>query len=487
MNITEWWELQDSSRQRNIKIAGGLAALLFIMWMMPGKGKSEAPETISPVEVDILGDDKGAGDLQQMAGEMKVMKDEYQKMARSYDQLSRQLSNLRNSLAAATSLKENPEQLSALVDEMNKIKEDMDEMREGGQMGGAPQSGTAPVQLVLGGQDAGSDSGESGSQTLSNPFSDLTSDDPGQIVSYDPLSSVQGAISEEAKEKTGGGSGRFPFMKDGNLERPPPQIVIEEASYTKPKPARSGGSRPGQSTRDQRGEALAGPEAKSVYLPSGTLFEGVLINGMDAPTSSGAASEPYPATIRLTSLAHLPNRFKTNVKDCMVLAAGFGRLDSERVHMRTEMMSCVLVDGGIIDIPIDGYITGEDGKVGMRGIVVERTGQLLMRAALAGLGSGFSSALEPQRVSSIRTGDDAGTIEYETPETSEVLKAGAYSGASQAMENLSEYYLKRADQIFPIIEVEAMRVVTIHLTKGVALDTLDDSHHGPLAKNQSER
>ena len=56
-----------------------------------------------------------------------------------------------------------------------------------------------------------------------------------------------------------------------------------------------------------------------------------------------------------------------------------------------------------------------------------------------------------------------------------------------AMEKLADFYLQRADQIFPIIEVDAMRTVTVHLTAGVKLQTLDGGVHGALVKNESKR
>jgi len=488
MDLKEWWELKDSKTQRSIKIGGGLALVFLVMWMMPGREKSEAPDAVSPIEVSVLGDDKGAGDIQQLASKLKVLEAEFDREKRQKEQINRRVQTLQNALAAATNLKENPEQLSALVDEINRLKEDMTDIRESGSLSQGQGSAAPPVQLVLGGEKAGAATG--GAQpdsagSISNPFSDVTSGDPGPIAKYDPLASVQGAISDTSKEG-GGGSSRFSFMKDNNLERPPPKIVIEEPERAAARPDRTNGSRPSQSSRDRRGEELGPAPPPTIYIPSGSLFEGILLNGMDAPTSSGAASEPYPVTIRLTSLAFLPNKFTTNVRECLVLAAGFGRLDSERVHLRTEMMSCILADSSVIDLPISGYITGEDGKVGLRGLVVERTGQLLMRAGLAGLGAGLSEAMQPQRVQSVQTGDNAGGIQFEPPDTSDVLTVGAYAGAATAMEKLSDYYLKRADQIFPIIEIDAMRKVTIHLTRGVEMKTLEGSTHGALARNESQ-
>jgi len=189
-------------------------------------------------------------------------------------------------------------------------------------------------------------------------------------------------------------------------------------------------------------------------------------------------------TIRLTSLAFLPNRFSTNVRECFVVAAGVGRLDDERVHLRTERLSCVNQTGQIIDIPLEGYITGEDGKVGLRGTVVERTGALLARSALAGLASGLSSALAPQWRRSVQTGDNAGGVEFVAPDMGEVLEVGAYAGAAEAMERIADFYLSRAEEIFPIIELDAMRQLTIHLTKGATLKLTDGATWGNLADTQ---
>ena len=186
-------------------------------------------------------------------------------------------------------------------------------------------------------------------------------------------------------------------------------------------------------------------------------------------------------TVRLTSLAFLPNQFSTNVRECFVIAAGVGRLDDERVHLRTERLSCVNPGGQIIDIPLEGYITGEDGKVGLRGTVVERTGALLARSALAGLASGLSTALTPQWRRSVQTGDNAGGVSFEAPDSGEVLEVAAYQGAANAMESIANFYMDRADEIFPIIELDAMRQLTIHLTRGATLKLTENATWGNLA------
>lgn len=51
-----------------------------------------------------------------------------------------------------------------------------------------------------------------------------------------------------------------------------------------------------------------GARAGDVYLPSGSILTGVLLNGMDAPTTSAARHDPFPSTLRLKWSALLPNR-----------------------------------------------------------------------------------------------------------------------------------------------------------------------------------
>jgi len=44
------------------------------------------------------------------------------------------------------------------------------------------------------------------------------------------------------------------------------------------------------------------------------------------------------------------------------------------------------------------------------------------------------------------------------------------SGFGTALEKISDWYLKRADETYPIIEIDAKRVVEIILTEGVELE-----------------
>ena len=68
-------------------------------------------------------------------------------------------------------------------------------------------------------------------------------------------------------------------------------------------------------------------------------------------------------------------------------------LGSERAYLRAETLTCVRTDGGVIEVPLDAYAVGEDGKVGIRGGLVSKQGALLAKALQAGFLTAFSKVL----------------------------------------------------------------------------------------------
>lgn len=208
--------------------------------------------------------------------------------------------------------------------------------------------------------------------------------------------------------------------------------------------------------------------APATFIPAGSIIEGVLLNGMDAPTSGVANKNPVPALLRVAKEAILPNRFRENVRECFVIVAGEGELSSERVKMRSETISCVRVDGGIIEAAIDGYVTGEDGKVGMRGRLVSKQGSILAKTFVSGLASGIAQVMTPQSVPQLSL-STSGTYQTVQPNLGDAGQAGLYQGLSQSANQLSKFWLDMAQQMFPVLEVDAGRKATLILVRGTYL------------------
>ncbi|WP_338167289.1 TrbI/VirB10 family protein [Vibrio sp. 10N] len=243
--------------------------------------------------------------------------------------------------------------------------------------------------------------------------------------------------------------------------------------------AASSNTEPVASVSEERNEALLmiiEPEVAAVsegqseiYLPKGAMLTGVLITGVDAPTTSSAQEQPMPVLVRVKKEAILPN-FRTlqEVRECFALMAGYGDLGSERAHFRGESITCVKDDGTVIEQSFASYAVGEDGKAGIKGILVTRNSTVLANTMMAGFASGLASAFNVTPVPVIAT-ESNGTQQYQDVFSPSAVQGGAAKGASRAMDKLADYYLKLADAMHPVIEVSAGRTVDMVITEGTTL------------------
>lgn len=202
-----------------------------------------------------------------------------------------------------------------------------------------------------------------------------------------------------------------------------------------------------------------GKKEKTVldYLPDGTYVKAVLLNGVDAPTGQHGLQDPYPAILRIIDYANLPNNFRTDVVSCRLVGEARGSLSSNRVLIKVNTISCVKRDGSVFVKPVTGFVTGEDGKIGVSGIVVTKQGAILARMLIADLLGGFGSALK-QSVTNIAV-SPTGTVQTVNPEDS--LTAALGTGVAQTVNRLAQFYYDMAKEMFPVIEVNAGRKVDV--------------------------
>jgi len=214
-------------------------------------------------------------------------------------------------------------------------------------------------------------------------------------------------------------------------------------------------------------EADALPE-DAVLIPAGSILRGVLLSGMDAPTGRQSRRDPYPALARIKHDAILPNRYRADVRECFLVLAGYGDLASERAYLRTEAITCVREDGGAIEVPIDAYATGEDGKVGVRGRVVSKQGKLIARAMMASFVEGFSKMFSTVPITTLSTsGGQSAT--FQNVLTPQALQGAAVSGAGDALDRLANFFMDMAEEMFPVIEIDAGRSIEFVLNRGATL------------------
>ena len=223
-----------------------------------------------------------------------------------------------------------------------------------------------------------------------------------------------------------------------------------------------------KSTQVRRDEALSlnrvPGSTVTDYIPAGAFVQGRVLTGLYAATGAGASSAALPMLILLENTAILPNTWKTNVKHCHLTASATGDLSSERVFVRLDRLSCIGKTGEVLDVQVKGYLVGSDGKVGLRGKLVTRSGQAIASAISVGLLSGFGNAIS-------RSNEEIETsvIGTQTKRYTNAWLSGMGEGMTDAMDRITDYYLKLADRIFPVLEIEAGRRVEAVFSQGVLL------------------
>jgi len=206
----------------------------------------------------------------------------------------------------------------------------------------------------------------------------------------------------------------------------------------------------------------------SSQLPTGSIINGVLVTGMDAPTGQDGRRDPFPALLRVKAEAVLPNRVRADIRECFILMSGYGDLSSERAYLRGESLSCVRENGTVIESNIRGFAVGNDGKAGVRGRVVSKQGQLIARSLLAGFAEGVSNAFNLTNIPVIST-DPTDRIQWQERMSSDSLQAATLTGAGRAMERIANYYLEMAEGMYPVIEIDAGREIEFVLNGGLRL------------------
>lgn len=139
------------------------------------------------------------------------------------------------------------------------------------------------------------------------------------------------------------------------------------------------------------------------------------------------------------------------------------------------MLSCIRTDGSVIQTKLNSYVAGEDGKEGIKGRLVSKQGQLIARTMVAGFLSGMSEAFDYTPVSVLST-TTTGTVQYQENFSSEAAKSGFAEGLKNSLDRVADFYMDLADEMVPVVEINAGRQVDIIVISGTTVNV--------TAKNQ---
>ncbi|MDC7684408.1 TrbI/VirB10 family protein [Asticcacaulis sp. BYS171W] len=198
----------------------------------------------------------------------------------------------------------------------------------------------------------------------------------------------------------------------------------------------------------------------SEYVPPNSYATARVLVGVDMQTGVSGNSDPKPVLLRIRSQAFgvgMDGKFQSSdLRGCTINGAAYAELSSEKVYVKLQRITCEGKNGKFLTSPVEGYVTYK-GKTGVRGKVVRREGDYASKAFIAGTFRGLGQAMEKnvQGTISGRFGEsDAGSIINARPlSSSEIGQASVGSGVSNAGGMLADYYIKRAEQYQPVIEM----------------------------------
>lgn len=203
------------------------------------------------------------------------------------------------------------------------------------------------------------------------------------------------------------------------------------------------------------------------YVPAGTYSKAVVIGGVDANTEVGGGNaQTRVVTIRIIDNGKIPGGHTSILKDCTLLASAYGVASSERVALRGERLTCVAASGDVLETDITASIYGSDGRQDVRGRMVYPESKLLTRAfvagSLSGIGNGVANSFSTQSISPLGA--------TSTIPSADIFKYGAAQGVGKGLDKLADYYIKRAEQLQPVVQLGSGSLVTVVIQRGFYLD-----------------
>ncbi|MBB1388345.1 hypothetical protein H5185_02765 [Shewanella sp. SG44-6] len=276
-----------------------------------------------------------------------------------------------------------------------------------------------------------------------------------QIITRQPL--IKGNVLRTVTQ------GKVRSVKEtGHIEEQDVSMVtVSENSQTVKNDSKTANSAKNDKVDDKK--------EKSTWLSAGSILTGTLMNGVDAPTSGGQQSKmPMPILIRLKLEALMPNNYTLDIRECIVIATSIGDLATSRAFIRAETLSCITEDNEAIEVPLTAYAVGRDGKNGIDGTLVTKSGGLMGNAMAAGFLSGLSKAASPQAVNVVNTSPGEESL-FQSTNWASMGQSAALNGASTSFDMIAKYYLEMVDASWPVVEVLGGREVDFIVQKGLAL------------------
>ena len=205
------------------------------------------------------------------------------------------------------------------------------------------------------------------------------------------------------------------------------------------------------------------PGGPWVRLPIGSTVTGELLTGAFATKARGDA---LPVLVQLRSAYSGPNDTEIPLEDCLLIGKATADISSVRARVEAVSLSCVLPDGTAFERVVRGYLTGEDGTLGVPGKWEFRSGRWLANL-LSAMGTAAAGVYADVAIAEALAGANI---------------LGSVS-TSDTTERIQEFFLQRAEEILPVVWVESGTPVYLVMLEGLTIDGLPAEEHYPVASS----
>ena len=205
------------------------------------------------------------------------------------------------------------------------------------------------------------------------------------------------------------------------------------------------------------------PGGPWVRLPIGSTVTGELLTGAFATKARGDA---LPVLVQLRSAYSGPNDTEIPLEDCLLIGKATADISSVRARVEAVSLSCVLPDGTAFERVVRGYLTGEDGTLGVPGRWEFRSGRWLANL-LSAMGTAAAGIYADVAIAEALAGANI---------------LGSVS-TSDTTERIQEFFLQRAEEILPVVWVESGTPVYLVMLEGLTIDGLPAEALYPVASS----
>jgi len=446
------WADLSAQRKKQVVLGVGCAVLVTILWQFLNGSEYEKREYVSPSSVQLTGDNTGGLAMDALSARVRSMENSNEELERQLRIVNEKKVQAEKDSGEGTDTADLQSDYQRQIDRLHqRMNRQNRALRKKG------------IEI----DDEGNIT-EGDDEDFAETITLLNEDTPNSEPIDFSMSPSNGGDRPGADTSIWADSSRFQAPPSRQTSNERAEGAAEGSTAKKQSVAITLiESTPSAAVREKEAQ-IEDEKAAGQYLPAGSIVSGTLITGLDAPTSNSAKGNPHPALVRIKTESILPNRYRADLRECFMIVSGYGDMSSERAYLRTETLSCINSDGEAMETSLESFAVGEDGKAGVRGRLVTKTGQLLAKSTMAAFISSASDVFGSSPIPTIST-SASGTMPFQQALSDDAVQSAAMQGTGKAMERIADYYMDMADQIFPILEIDAGREIDLILNSGVEI------------------